>query len=200
MTILKAETRTSNLKAKQLRRAGIVPGVIYGSRLDGSISIQFSQKDVDQFLRSNSIGSTLELVVEDKKHMALLKHIDHTTVSNNIEHLSFMSLSENEKVTNIAQIILLNREKALGNVQQAIFEISYKALPADLIDKIEVDLQGMVIGDNIRISDLEISKNEALEILDPPDNMVCSIVPHRAKAVIEETTPEIISEAEAEAE
>lgn len=182
MTILKAEKRDSHLKAKQLRRAGIIPGVLYGSRLNESQSIQFSQNDVDRFLKSNSLGSKVELIMGEKKQMALLKEITFTPVINKAEHLTFMPLIKGEQITSVAQIILLNKEKAFGNVQQSLFEISYKALPADLTEKIEIDLEGMKVGDNIRVADLEISKNEAIEILTPSDSMVYSIVTSRGKS------------------
>jgi large subunit ribosomal protein L25 len=186
MAILKAEKRNTGLKSKKLRREGIIPGVLYGSRLNESLSIQFSQKDVERLLKSNSLGSKVELMIGEKKLMALLKEITYTPVTNKVEHLSLMPLIKGEKITSVAQIVLLNKEEVLGNVQQSLFEISYKALPADLIEKIEVDLKGMVIGDSIRVSDLEISSNEAIEILNSPDNMVCSIVSRRIKT--EETS------------
>lgn len=186
MTILKAEKRNKQLKAKHLRKAGIIPGVLYGSRNNESLSIQFSQKDVDSFLKSNSLGSKAELMIGEKKQMALLKEITYVPVTNKAEHLTFMPLIKGERITSVAQIVLLNKEKALGNVQQSLFEISYKALPTDLIEKIEVDLEGKTVDDVIRVADLEISANEAIEILTLPDSTVCSIVPNRVKT--EETT------------
>lgn len=179
MTILKAEKRNTQLKGKQLRKSGIIPGVLYGSGSTESLSIQFSQKDVDSFLRSNSLGSRVELMIGDKRQMALLKEITYVPVSNKAEHLTFMPLIKGEKITSVAQIVLLNKEKVFGSVQQSLFEISYKALPADLIDKIEVDLEGMTAGDIIRVADLEISSNDAFEVLSLPDITVCSIAANR---------------------
>ncbi len=181
MTILKAEKRNPDLKAKQLRRAGIIPGVLYGSRDSESLNIQFSQSDVERFLRTNAPGSRVTLMVGDKKTPALLKEVTHTLVTNKPEHLSFMPLVEGEPITSVAQIILLNRDKAKGNVQQTLFEITYKALPSDLVEKIEIDLEGLDIGESIRVEDLEISKNEAIEIQNLPDTMVLSIVARRMK-------------------
>jgi large subunit ribosomal protein L25 len=181
MTILKAEKRNKQLKGKHLRKAGIIPGVLYGSGSNESLSIQFSQKDVDSFLRSNSLGSKVELMIGDKRQMALLKEITYVPVTNQAEHLTFMPLIKGEKITSVAQIVLINKEKVLGNVQQSLFEISYKAFPVDLIDKIEVDLEGTSVGDVIRVADLEISSNDAYEVLSLPDITVCSIAPNRRK-------------------
>lgn len=186
MTILKAEERNTQLKGKQLRRAGIIPGVLYDKDSKQSLNIQFSQKDVEALLKTNSIGCKVDLVIGKKKQMALLKEISYTTVTNKVEHLSFMPLIQGEPVNSIAHIVLLNKEKVKGLVQQSLFEISYKALPTDLIEKIEIDLEKMAIGDSIRVEDLEIAKNTAIEILDPLDSMICSIVELKKKA--EETS------------
>ena len=61
-------------------------------------------------------------------------------------------------------------------IQQSLNEITYKALPSDLIEKIEVDLTGMKPGDSIYVSDLDIAKKEAYEIKTPLDSLVLSIV------------------------
>ncbi|NMA67545.1 MAG: 50S ribosomal protein L25 [Clostridiaceae bacterium] len=187
MYILKAEKRDPHLKPKQLRRAGYIPGVLYGGRNSEPLNIQFPQNEVERFLRSNSLGSKVELIIGDKKQMALLKEISYAPVGNSAHHLSFMPLVEGEKITNVAQIILLNKDMISGNVQQSLFEITYKAFPADLVDTIEINLEGKTVGDAIRVSDLEIVKNENIEILTPLDTMIYSIAPISRAAATPET-------------
>ncbi|MDD4801559.1 MAG: 50S ribosomal protein L25 [Syntrophomonas sp.] len=191
MAILKAEERNTSLKAKQLRKIGIIPGVLYDNHPNESLSIQFSRKDVEILLRTHSIGNAVDLMLGEKKRMVLLKEITYTTVTNQVEHMSLMPLIKGKKITSVAQIVLLNQEEVLGNVQQSLFEISYKAIPSDLIEKIEIDLKTIAVGDSIRVADLEISKNEAIEILTSPDNMVCSIMPFK-------TAPEEVLESDQE--
>ncbi|MDD4169229.1 MAG: 50S ribosomal protein L25 [Desulfotomaculaceae bacterium] len=188
MATLKAEIRQKRLKSKQLRRLGIVPGVLYGSGDNHSLSIQFSLRDVQQLLSSNTIGSKVELMIGEEKQLALLKEISYVPVSGTVEHLTFMPLIKGERIASVARIIFINKEKVLGNVQQTLFELSYKALPADLIEKVEVDLKEAQIGDTVRIEELEIAKDEAIEILNPPDTLVYSVT--EIKRVTEETTDE----------
>lgn len=92
MSILIAEKRDLKIKGKQLRRAGFVPGVLYGGNLDVSLGIQIPQKEAAHFLKSNPIGSAAEIIIDEKKYNALLKEVTYTTVVNNIEHLSFQIL------------------------------------------------------------------------------------------------------------
>jgi len=175
MSVLKAEKRDPQLKAKQLRRIGFIPGVLYGNSHNEAMNIQFRQNDVERFLRSHTIGAKVDLIIGDKKQSALLKEISFAPVGRKAEHLSFMPLSENEKITNVAHIILLNKDKVTGVVHQSLFEIDYKAYPRDLVDKIEIDLEGKTIGDSMEVSELEFAKNKNIEILTPLDTVIYSI-------------------------
>lgn len=175
MYTLKAENRNMDLKPKQLRRKGIIPGVLYGKNLEKSLTIQFSQGEVTRFLKTNSVGSRIQLVVGDKKFSTLFREVTYASATGEIEHLSFQTLLAGEAVTSTMRIVLLNREKILGLIQQQQAEISYRALPAHLIDTIEIDLDGMKVGDSIKISDLDIAKNPNIEILNPLDTTVLTI-------------------------
>lgn len=182
MLTLNAENRNTNLKPKQLRRRGVIPGVLYGKNLEESLSIQFSQSEATRFLKSNSTGSKAELVIDGKKFPALLREVHHIPATDELEHLSFQTLLAGEVIASTVRISLLNREKVSGMVHQHQFEISYRALPSHLVEKIDIDLDGMGIGTSIRIEDLDISKNPDIELLSPLDTMVLSIADLRRPA------------------
>lgn len=174
-TLLNAEKRNESLKGKQLRKQGFVPAVIYGKDLEESLMIQFPQNQIKKFLRTNTTGSRVELDLGDKKYNTLLKDITYVPVVNEPEHLSFQTLISGEKVTSTAQIILINKEKISDTILQSLYELSYRAFPADLFDKIEIDMEGRETGDILRVSDLEASQNEAIEVRTSPDSIVFSI-------------------------
>lgn len=179
MFILKAENRNTGLKPKQLRRMGIIPATVYGKSLDKSLSIQFSHGEIARFLKSSFTGSRVDLALGNEKYPVLLKDTTYTPASGALEHLSFQVLKSDEVVSSTIKIVLLNREKISAMIQQTLSEVPYKALPSNLIDSIEIDLEGMQTGDSVRISDLEVANNENVEILIPLDTMVVSIVDNR---------------------
>lgn len=191
MFTLNAENRNTDLKPQQLRRKGIIPGILYGKNLKESLSIQFSQAETARFLKSNSTGSKTELLIGAKKFPALLQETDYKPVSGELLHLSFQTLQAGEIVTSTARIVLVNRENVQGVVQQPQSEISYRALPSHLIDKIEIDLDGMKIGTSIRIGDLDIAQNPDIEILNPLDILVVSIADARRPIETSESDDEI---------
>lgn len=158
MAVLHAEKRNELLKGKQLRKQGFVPAVIYGHKLEESVMIQLPQKDIIKFLKANAAGSKVELNVGDKKYNTLLKDISFVPVTNEPEHLSFQTLISDEKTNSTAQIILINKEKVADTIVQSLHELSYRAYPADLFDKIEIDMEGREAGDVFRVSDSKLQR------------------------------------------
>ncbi len=196
MATLNAENRDTSLKPKQLRRQGIIPGNLYGKNLETSLSIQFSETEVTRFLKSNAKGSKVELAIEGKEYSTLLREVTYRPATKELEHLSFQTLLAGEVVTSAARIVLVNRESVADMIQQLLDEISYRALPSHLIERIEFDVEGMKVGDSIKISDLGIAKNPNIEILSPLDTTVLSIVDVRKPTGEAVETKEETTEAE----
>ena len=68
-----------------------------------------------------------------------------------MDEIDFQALVSGEKVHSVAEIHLLNHEKVTtGVLQQMLKEVSYRALPSALVEKIELDVGGMRVGDTIR--------------------------------------------------
>ena len=182
MDSLKGTIREPKAKAKQQRKQGIIPGVLYGKSLDDSISLQFPLRDVEHFLRRNAVGYKVDIEIEGKKHLALVKEVTYTPAVNTIQHLSFQALTKGEIVTSTATIVLLNEEKIIETIQQTLFEITYKGAVEDLFTRVEVDLEGMEIGDSILVSELNVPNKERIEVVNQEDTMVVSIVEKKTLA------------------
>ena len=69
-------------------------------------------------------------------------------------------------------------------------EIAYKALPADLVDEVRVDVGGMKIGDIIRVKDLPIYADKKITIMTDPDAIVVALNAAHNAAVPEPETAE----------
>ena len=175
MNTLKAEKR--NAKAKALRREGYVTGNLFGRELEGSIPVKMAQKDVSEVLRYNDKGSQLFLEVEGKKYDVVIKEIDYDNMAKHVLDIEFQALVSNEKIHNTAEIILLNREKVVeGVLEELLEEVSYKAYPADLVDKIKLDVGSLRLGDTIKVKDLDISKNDKIEVTTDPETIVVNVI------------------------
>ncbi len=175
MNTLKAEKR--NAKAKALRREGYVTGNLFGREIEDSIPVKIAQKDVSEVLRYNDKGSQLFLEVEGKKYDVVIKEIDYDNMAKHVLDIEFQALVSNEKIHNTAEIILLNKEKVVeGVLEELLEEVSYKAYPADLVDKIKLDVGSLRLGDTIKVKDLDISKNDKIEVTTDPETIVVNVI------------------------
>ena len=192
MNTLKAEKRSMDVKAKKLRREGFVTGNLFGREIEGSIPLKFTKKVL---LKNNNKGSQVMLELDGKTYDALIKEVDYNPLAHTVEEVDFQALVSNEMVHSTAEIILENEEKVMSGVlQDELKEVAYKALPADLVDKIKVDVAGMKIGDTLRVKDLEIAKNKNIHITTDPEAVVATVTP------VHNVVPETETEAEETAE
>lgn len=176
MNTLKAETRDMSTKAKKLRREGYVTGVVFGKKLQESIPVKIAVKDAEQFLKTGGKGTQLMLNVDGEAMDVLLKEVDYNSMKHQIMEMDFQALVSNEKVHSVAEIVLHNHEMVVSGVlQQQMEEISYRAYPADLVEKVEIDVSTLKVGDSIKVKDLEIAKNEKIDLLTDPDATVVTV-------------------------
>lgn len=175
MSIITVENRNMLIKAKQLRKANIVPCAIYGGSLPESLSVQIDQSNAKKLLREKREGSKLELNLDGKVIPAQIKDIDRNFVNNEIIHINFQALEADKKVNSVAQIILDNTDKVMGVLEQMIFEIPYSAFPSDMIDTVTVDLEQLTVGSILTVEDIPAFNNENIELLISPDSMILRI-------------------------
>ncbi len=198
MTTLKAETRDKNVKAKRLRREGYVTGNVFGREITGSIPVKIGQREVERLLKTSNKGSQLMLEVDGKTYDVLIKEIDYDAMKNQVTEIDFQALVSNEKVHSVAEVVLLNHEKVVdGILQQKLEEISYKALPAALVDRIEIDVESMKIGDVVLVKDLAIASNPNIDLMTDPEAVVVTVT-RAHNAPVEEETEETDADAAAD--
>ena len=191
MTTLKAEKRSMDVKAKRLRREGYVTGNVFGKKIQGSIPVKMEKKDVDRLLKTETKGGQIMLDVEGEVYDVLIKEVDYDAMANQVVEIDFQALVSNEKVHSVAEIHLVNLEKLSSGVpQQMLQEITYKALPADLVDKIKVDVSHMKVGETLKVKDLDIAKNPAIDLHTSPDATVATVIEVHNPAVEEDADAE----------
>lgn len=191
MTTLKAERRTMDVKAKRLRREGYVTGNLFGRDISNSIPLKMTRQDVDIMRKECGKGSRIILDIEGEKRNVLVKEISYNSMKKMVEEIDFQALVANEKVNSVAEIVLLNHDAVQNGIaEQHVEEIPYTAYPSALVDKIEIDVSQMKVGESIRVKDLEFAKNPEITLHIDPEKAVVSIsLPHMG-AVSEEEEEE----------
>lgn len=191
MTTLKAEKRSIDVRAKKLRREGFVTGNLFGREIESSIPLKMSAREIESLLKMNRKGSQILLVVEGKTYHVLIKDVQYNSMKHCVDEIDFQALVSGQKVHSVAEIMLQNHEKvSTGVLEELLKEISYKALPEDLVDRVIVDVGDMSVGDTIRVKDLAIAANNKIEVLTDLDEAVVTVAAVKNQIPEEETETE----------
>ena len=178
MNTLKAEKRTMDAKAKKLRREGYVTGIVFGREMKESVPVKMQKADVERLVKTNKKGSQIMLDVDGEKRNVLIKEIDYNPLKNQVDEIDFQALVSGEKVHSVAEIRLLNHDKVTtGVLQQLMEEIPYKAVPAALVEKIELDVGNLHVGDSIKVRDLAIASDKDVDLMADLDAVVVTVSP-----------------------
>lgn len=176
MNTLKAEKRDLAVKAKKLRREGYVTGNVFGKELEQSIPVKMLSSNVESLLKTTGKGGRILLDLDGQSYNVLIKEVDFNSMKHQITEIDFQVLVAGEKVHSVAEIELLNHDKVTnGVIQLHLEEISYRALPEDLTDRIQLNLDGVKVGDSIKVKDLPFAQNPQIELLTDPEAIVVSV-------------------------
>jgi len=192
--------------SRRLRRAGKVPGVVYGSSKD-AVNVEFDHKSLFlQFRHEAFHASILVLDLEGKKEQVLLRDYQMHPVRNTIQHIDFQRVSATEKIHVKVPFHFINAEIAPGIktgegiVAQILTEAEISCLPKDLPEFFEVDLANLEVGDSVHLSEVKLPEGvEFLQLAHGNDPVIVSIAKPRAAIIEEEAIAAEAAAAEAAA-
>jgi large subunit ribosomal protein L25 len=190
---VKRNTKGKN-EARRLRAAGKIPATLYGAQKAGdqpapeSVSV-----DPKPFLRILHSASGLNTLITLKVQgggaaRVLVKNVQLDPISNFPLHADFYRVNMDRKITVTVPIALRGEARGVkqdGGVLDFIHrEIEVEVLPANIPDKIEVDISDLGIGDSVHVRDL--AANAAWTPISDPDMMIVHVVIIK---VVEEAAP-----------
>lgn len=204
-------------KVKALRRAGVVPGVVYGHHAE-TCRVQMDERELGRFLSQLSASSLIQLVVrgEDAPRPALIRDVQRHVLTQSIQHVDFLQVDLSEKVRVEVPIVTIGEapitlpeatvvEEDGTTIQSVLIQelesLEVECLPTEIPTGIQVDVSGMTSAhDVITVADLQVP--EAVTIHNDPEQVVVRILVERIGEEEEEeeetTEVEVISATEAE--
>ena len=188
--------------SRRLRHSGATPGVLYGGS-KGATSLTIDSKELFMQFRHEAFhASILTLNLEGKKESVILRDFQMHPVRNNIQHIDFQRINENEKISVKVPFHFTNEDTAPGVkiegglVSHIMTEIDISCLPKDLPQYIEVDLGELAMGESIHLSEVKIPEGvELTSLSEDNDPAITSI--SKPKVVVEE---EVVSESSEDVE
>lgn len=198
---LAAERRDTTGKgmARQLRRAGKVPAVIYGRGREPELLI-ISALDLEKTLSGHAAESTIiDLTIDGRPTRTLIREVQRHPVRPQVLHVDFYEVHEGERITLDVPIHLEGNPDGVRNgggvLDQHMREIEIEVLPRDIPERVTLDVTALGLAQSLHVRDLHI---ENAEILADPDQTVCTVIPPRGLTEEEEAAAAAAAAEEAE--
>ncbi|GJM17397.1 MAG: 50S ribosomal protein L25 [Thermodesulfobacteriota bacterium] len=180
LNVLK-RVRMGKSGAREIRREGNVPAVLYGKGTE-SISLVVNPAELKQALSTEAGENTLlEIRVKegeaDIPKLSLLREVQYDYLTNKPIHLDFQALDMKEKITVDVPVHIEGRAKGVkegGILDEILREISVDCLPTNIPNSYIIDVTELEIGDSIHVDSLEIE--EGVEILHEPEDTIVTVV------------------------
>lgn len=166
---------------KQLRKEGVVPGVIHDHGKD-SVHIQAEYQALYKVFVSAGKHHPVEVKTGDRKFTTIIKSVTFDPRYNSMTHIVFGAIKANEKVETEVPVHPLYSE---GNdaspaeragliVLAQTTSVQIKALPKDLPDQLTYDAEKLVeVGDQVTVADLTVPSGVELEA--EPEHVIATV-------------------------
>jgi len=192
-----AELRNSTGKevTKKVRQADKVPAIIYVK--GGNLPVMIGHDSMKVLKGIHFSASTIidmELSAKDKKETlsVLIKETQYSPLTEKVIHFDFQKVNLNEKIRVKVPILLKGECKGIkegGVLEQTLHHVEIEGFPLDLVEKIEVDITDLAVGQSLHVADLKV---------DPKLKMITS--KEETIAVIVTIEEEVVAEAGAAVE
>jgi large subunit ribosomal protein L25 len=200
MTDFKFNAKTRKETAKQSRKSGFVPAVIYGKNFD-NINIELPELEFIKVFKEAGTSNLIDLKVDNEKSLkTLIQDIQKHPTTGTIIHIDLLKVDMKEKIKTDIPLEFINETPLVveqeGTLVSNKDSVEVECLPADLVDHINVDISVLTDFDmNIKVSDISVPSG--IEILDDPEEVVAMVQPPRSEEELEALDEEVVEDVEA---
>ena len=196
---IKAESRKDEGKgaSRRLRRAEFVPAVVYGAGQPPE-SIQIFHNTILLAAKNEwFFSSVLDLNIDGKVQKVLVRDWQKHPFKQQMLHMDFLRINENEAVRVNVPLHFLNQEKSPAGktsgvvISHNLTEVEVSCLPKDLPEFIELDLSDLKPGDIVHLSQVKLPKGVDVPALHQgADHDIAVVTANTVKEEVEEAPAE----------
>ena len=171
------ETKKRN-RNKASRKAGRVPGVVYGGEEEDNPLVEVDEKTFESVMSSASSDTVLlDLKVGGSTRLALVQEVQHHPVSRKPLHVDFREVRPDQSVIVTLPTVPVGEAVGVktggGTLEHVLRYIKVKGTPRTLPESIEVDISALDIGQTLHVGD--VATAEGVELIGNASNPVISI-------------------------
>lgn len=160
---LEAKTRTQKGKvdAKKLRKVGSIPAVVYDDK-GKSTMITVDSVAFNKIWRTITRTTPVELVLDGKKHLSLIKDVEYNIRNDEVLHADFFTPAAKEPLKYKMKVLFTGTAAGVlkgGYLLKHSPEITIKAAIESLPERVVIDVSPLNIGDRVKVKDLKLDKS-----------------------------------------
>jgi large subunit ribosomal protein L25 len=200
LTITRREG-TGKSVVRKLRRAGVVPAILYGGKAPQTITVD--PRAVLRIIHGHE-GSTQLLTLkydgDGASLMAIIRDMQFDPVSDALLHVDLQEVSADRAITvrvavhPVGEAIGVKDTKGILNL--VMHEVEVACLPTNIPERIDADVTGLAIGDVLTVGDLR--PPEGVRITNDPGQAVATVSPPMAEEVAAPVATAAVTPAEPE--
>ena len=177
--VLQAEKReaTGKNKVNKLRSNELIPGVVYAKNQE-NVNVQFEAREFDKVLRQAGTSTIITLDVNGEGKEVLIKDFQTHPYKNQFLHVDFQAIDQNQAIRVTVPVNLIGRDDLnadAGVLVQNIDVVEVECLPKYIPQTADIDIQDLQIGENKTVADLDIFKDENINVLADAEEVICSL-------------------------
>lgn len=175
-------------RVDKLRAAGEIPAVIYQKGEENEL-VQVKDLEFAHVYSKAGTSSLVDLALDGTTKKVLIKEVQRHPYRNEVLHVDFQGVRMDEAVRLMVPVVLLHRDEIRVQpsiLLQMIDEIEIECLPGDIPAQAEVDVENMQIGDVITVADLDVAKNDKVNVLIDENEPVASLNEPQEETAAEE--------------
>lgn len=198
--ILMAEPRTVlGKKVGALRRQGLIPGVVYGPAMEGTIQVSVNRRELERFYQAHGHSALFTLKWDGGSQQVFIREVQVEPVRHAPLHVDFFAPNLNKALTAAVPVVLHHHSgRAQGILMQLLESVELRGLPNELPTQIDADVSKLLaVGDALHVSDLSVPAS--VEMITPREAVVANLVGTAAEEAAE-TESEVAPAASAQAE
>ncbi|HME06939.1 MAG TPA: 50S ribosomal protein L25 [Bryobacteraceae bacterium] len=202
--VVNAEARESRGKneARRLRARGMAPAVVYGAN-EAATAVAVSPKEVTKILRSKSGHNTIfQLAIGGASASTPVMIVDWQTdpVKDTLLHIDLKRIDLTKRIAVKIPVHTVGDAQGV-KLQGGLFEVitrevEIECLPDEIPEQFEVNVSGLMLGQNVRAS--EIPLTGSMKLLSAPELVLAHVVSMKAEEVAAEAEPAVAAVAEPE--